>query len=83
MKKLGYNYHFNLIDKNLTEKIYNKNKIINIIDVEFKFVKIFDKMSDKSNKYVNECFLIANNLLKIKKLTLLLTDQYQKTFFKK
>ena len=83
MKKLGYNYHFNLIDKNLTEKIYNKNKIINIIDVEFKFVKIFDKMSDKSNKYVNECFLIANNLLKNKKAYALINGPISKKHFLK
>ena len=35
MKKLGYNINFKEIDKKLSSKIYNKNKEINIIDVEF------------------------------------------------
>ena len=61
MKKLGYNFNFREIDKNLSKVIENKKKIINIINVDFNNVKIFDKISDKSNKYIKESFKIANN----------------------
>ena len=64
MKKLNFNYEINLIDrKNLN---FNKidNKKINIIDVDFKIKKVFDKISNKSNDYINECFKIALTLLK-------------------
>ena len=37
MKKLGYKYQFEEIDKNLSKKIINKKNVINIIDIEFKF----------------------------------------------
>ena len=83
MKKLGYNYQFKTIDKRLSQKISNKKKVINIIDVEFKFVKIFDKISDKSNKYISECFLIANNLLRNKKAYALINGPISKKNFLK
>jgi 4-hydroxythreonine-4-phosphate dehydrogenase len=59
MKKLGYNFNFKLIDKNLNQFRYIDNRMINIINVDFKFKKTFDKISDKSNKYIQECFKIA------------------------
>ena len=83
MKRLGYNYQFNLIDKKLTRKIINKKKMINIIDVEFKFSKIFDKITDKSNKYISESFIIANNLLKSKKAYALINGPISKKNFLK
>jgi 4-hydroxythreonine-4-phosphate dehydrogenase len=59
MKKLGYNFNFKLIDKNLNQFRYIDNRMINIINVDFKFKKTFDKISDKSNNYIQECFKIA------------------------
>ena len=59
MKKLGYNFNFKLIDKNLNQFRYIDNRMINIINVDFKFKKTFDKISNKSNKYIQECFKIA------------------------
>ena len=41
-------------------------KKINIIDVEYNQSKAFDKISSKSNKYVEECFKIGLNLIKKK-----------------
>ena len=63
MKKLKYNFKINLLnEKKLNIKNLNNNKI-NIIDVNFKFKKVFDKISDKSNLYIEECFKIALNIL--------------------
>ena len=54
MKKLGYRYYFEEIDKNLSKKIITKKNVINIIDIKFNFKKTFDKITDKSNKYIDE-----------------------------
>ena len=63
MKKLGYNFNFKLIDKNLNQFRYIDNRMINIINVDFKFKKTFDKISNKSNKYIQECFKIALKII--------------------
>ena len=64
MKKLNFKVKINIINKeNFNLNDLNKKKI-NIINVDFKFKKIFDKISNKSNKYIEECFEIALKLLK-------------------
>ena len=83
MKKLGFKYSFKEIDKKLSSKIYNKKKEINIIDVNFNHTKVFDKISDKSNKYISECFKIANNLLENKKAYALINGPISKKNFLK
>ena len=56
MKKLKFNFKINLLDKkNLNFKNLN-NKKINIINVNLKFKKTFDTITEKSNIYLNECF---------------------------
>ncbi len=66
MKKLKYNIRINLIKENniLSTKIY-KNKI-NLINVEFKFKKTFDKITNKSSTYIENCFNIGLSLMKKK-----------------
>ena len=83
MKRLGYNYQYEEIDKNLSKKINNKKKVINIIDVQFNFKKTFDKITDKSNNYINESFFIANKLLKNKKGYALINGPISKKNFLK
>ena len=83
MKKLGYKYHFKEIDKKLSQKIYNKKGVINIIDIDFNFKKIFDKINNKSNKYLKECFIIANNLMRDKKGYALINGPVSKKNFLK
>ena len=54
MEKLNFNFEINLINKNnINFNNLNKKKI-NLIDVNFDFNKIFDKITDKSNFYINE-----------------------------
>ena len=64
MKKLGVKMKINLINPKKIHFDILDNKKINIIDVNFKFKKTFDEISDKSNKYINDCFEIALDLLK-------------------
>jgi len=64
MRLLGFNYKILLIDKeNINfKKIYNKK--IYIINVDYEFKNPFEKITDKSNKYLTKCFSIALELLK-------------------
>ena len=55
MKKLNFNYEVNLIKQKKLNLNKLNNKKINLINVDFKFKKTFDKISDKSNSYI-ECF---------------------------
>ena len=63
MNSLKFKFPINLISIKNTD--FNKldNKKINIINVNFSFIKTFDKITNKSNKYINECFNIAQKLL--------------------
>lgn len=83
MKKLGYKYEFEEIDKNLSKKINNKSNVINIIDIQFNFKKTFDKITDKSNRYIENCFFTANNLFKDKKAYALINGPISKKNFLK
>jgi 4-hydroxythreonine-4-phosphate dehydrogenase len=59
------------------------NKKINIINVNYKFKKTFDKISDKSNSYINECFNVALKILKNKKCSGLINGPISKRNFLK
>ena len=62
-KKFKINLNLNSIDK---EKLNFKKKLkkINIINVSFKFKNKFGKISNKSKKYIENCFDIALNIMK-------------------
>jgi 4-hydroxythreonine-4-phosphate dehydrogenase len=64
MKKLGFNFKINLINANKIKVRSLSNKKINLIDVNFEFKKPFDKISDKSNLYINKCFAVGLNIVK-------------------
>jgi len=81
MKQLNYNFKINLIDKDKINLKEIKKKNINLIDVNFKFEKTFDKISDKSNSYITECFKIALSLLKTKKYSGLINGPISKKEF--
>ena len=83
MKILGFNYKINLIDKNY--KDFNKwnNKKINLINVNFNFKKPFEKISTKSNTYINNSFKIALKILKTNKLTKFINGPISKKSFLK
>ena len=64
MNALGYKFKINLLDKKKINIKQIDNSKINLIDIKFNFKKTFDKISDKSNPYIEECFAVALNLLK-------------------
>ena len=83
MEDLGFNFKINLINKNKINFINLNNKKINLINVDFNFKNPFDKISDKSNIYIEECFNIAINILKKKKCAGLINGPISKRNFLK
>ena len=60
LKSLNYTIAINKISK-----IENsKHNIINLININFEYSKIFSKISNKSNIYIENCFKIALKILK-------------------
>jgi len=66
MQKLNFNYKINLIDYKKNELTGLKNNKINLINVDFKFKKTFDKISSKSRYYIENCFNLGLKILKTK-----------------
>ena len=83
MKKLNVRLNINLIDKKklILQKLNNKK--INIIDVNYEFKKVFEKISDNSNEYITKCFLLATQLLKSNKFSGLINGPISKKNFLK
>ncbi len=81
MKKLNFDYKINLIDKRYKDFRYLNNNKINIINVDYYFKKPFEKISKKSNTYINNCFEIALEFLKENKLSKFINGPISKKFF--
>ena len=81
MLKLKYDFNINLISEYKLDLIDNKK--INLIDVNFNFKKTFDKITSKSNSYINASFEIALKLLKNNKCAGLINGPISKKHFLK
>ena len=81
MKKLKYNYKILLINKTNINKVKPSQKIINLINVDFKKKKIFDKISVSSKKYIEECFKKGLHLINQKKSKVLINGPISKKNF--
>jgi 4-hydroxythreonine-4-phosphate dehydrogenase len=68
-----------------SKKKINKNKLkkINLINVEYKYDKLFEKISDKSNSYIKNCFKIALEILNKKITNKLINGPVSKKYFLK
>ena len=83
MKQLRFNFKINSLDKkNISFKKLN-NKKINIINIDYKFKKNFDKISKISNTYIENSFNEALTLLKTNKFTGLINGPISKKTFLK
>jgi len=81
MRSLNFNFKINLIDiKKMSLKHLRKDRI-NLIDINFKFKKPFDKISKKSNSYIENSFEIALKLLNTKKFSGLINGPVSKKVF--
>jgi len=83
MRQLKFNFKINLLNKkNIPFKMLNNRKI-NIININYKFKKNFDKISENSNIYIQNCLDTALNLLKTNKFTGLINGPISKKTFLK
>jgi 4-hydroxythreonine-4-phosphate dehydrogenase len=64
MNKLGFNKRFNILNINDLGKIKLDNKFINLIDTNYNTKVAFEKISKKSNIYIENSFKIAFKILK-------------------
>ncbi len=83
MKKLSFFFEINIIDKNFDKFNQLNNKKINLINVEYKFNKCFEKISNKSNTYIKESFDVALKIIIKNKFSKLINGPISKKHFLK
>ena len=83
MKKLRFNFKINTVDKDITKLNVLNNKQINLVNVNYNFKRCFEKISNKSNDYIKNCFDIALEILKRNKLTKFINGPISKKHFLK
>jgi len=83
MKRLGFIFEINIISKNFTQFSKLDNKKINLIDIKYKFNNCFDKISNKSNKYIKTSFDVALKIILKNKLTKFINGPISKKNFLK
>ena len=83
MKKLNFNFEINDIDRKLKDFSKLNNNKINLINVNYNFKKCFDKITSKSNKYIDETFKIALNFIEQNNLSKFINGPVSKKYFLK
>ena len=83
MKKLKIKKKIRLITLENLKKNYLDNKKINLFNVSYNQKKAFDKISNKSNKYIKKSFDIALKILNQKITYKLINGPISKKFFLK
>jgi 4-hydroxythreonine-4-phosphate dehydrogenase len=83
MKKLNYNFKINLINKHEIRNMKLLKNYINVLDVKFYFKKTFDKITNNSSKYIENCFAEGLELIKIGKAKILINGPVSKKHFLK
>jgi len=81
MKKLGFVFKINIINKDLKDFSRLNNNKINLINVDYKFKKCFEEITNKSNSYINETFEIALNFIKQNNLSKFINGPISKKSF--
>ena len=81
MKYFGFNFKIKQIDLDSVNFKKLNNKTINIINVDYDFKNIFDKISKKSNNYIKKSFEIALEILKKNKFSKLINGPISKKHF--
>ena len=83
MKKLNIKKIINLINFNKFNQYHLNNKNINLINFYYNQSKSFEKISSKSNLYIEKCFDIALNMIKKKITNKFINGPISKKFFLK
>jgi 4-hydroxythreonine-4-phosphate dehydrogenase len=81
MKKLKFKMDIKIVNPSLLNKIKLHNKIINIIDIDYNEDLAFQKISNKSNQYIKDCFKTSLKILKSGITNKLINGPISKTSF--
>ena len=81
MQKMNFSYKINLVKENQLKNIKLDKKKINLINVKINFKKPFGKISNKSSRYIKQCFNIAINIMKKKNGYALINGPISKKHF--
>ncbi len=81
MNKLGLKKKIKLIDLTLLKNLKLNNKSINLINIKYNQNKPFEKLSSKSNTYINQSFELALKILKKKITNKFINGPISKKFF--
>ena len=81
MKKLKFKKKIKILDHKNFDNIKIDNKSINLINVNFNQKKVFEKISKKSNKFIEESFKVAFEILKSGKIYKFINGPISKKYF--
>ena len=81
MKILGFFFEINTIKKNFSEFNKLNNKKVNLININYKFVNCFEKISNKSNTYIKKSFDVALEIIHQNKLGKFINGPISKKYF--
>tara|TARA_B100000795_G_scaffold92410_1_gene67538 strand:- start:19 stop:984 length:966 start_codon:yes stop_codon:yes gene_type:complete len=83
MKRLKFNFKINTINETFCKFNELNNKQINLINVNYEFSSCFEKISSKSNSYIEKSFDIALKIIYQNKLTKFINGPISKKYFLK
>ena len=83
MKQLNFNYKINKINKSFSNLETKNKNTINMIDVNFQHQIPFDKITTKSNLFIENCFKIGLKIIKNKNCAGIITGPISKKHFLK
>jgi len=81
MKYLAFKKKINLIDPDNINNLKLNNNIVNIVNVEYKYHDKFNKVSNESRMYIDECFKVAFKILKKNITNKLINGPINKKYF--
>ncbi len=81
MIKLGYSFKINILKPEDIGKKKIDNEFINLININFKFNKIFDRISFKSKSYIKNSFDMAIKLINNRQVSGIINGPVAKKYF--
>ncbi len=81
MKKLKFKKKIKLLDHKKLELKKLNNNSINLININFKQKRPFEKISKKSNKFIKECFEVGFQIIKKEKINKFINGPISKKNF--
>ena len=82
-EKLKLTKSIKILDPNKIKQYNLNNKIINLINIDYKQKNAFQKISSRSNKYIEQCFNIAFKIIKKEKIIKFINGPISKKYFLK